>query len=96
MSGSKFSGLLKRPTEDVEEETPAQPAAAPASAPPAPTPTRQTATGKRSDPAYTQVSAYVRKDTLKRVKRLLIDEEQDFGELVEELLQGWATEQEAN
>ena len=45
--------------------------------------------GKRSDSDYRQVSAYVRRDTYQRVKLALLEEEREFSELVEELLQHW-------
>ena len=45
--------------------------------------------GKRSDSDYRQVSAYVRRDTYKRVKLALLEEDREFSELVEELLQHW-------
>jgi hypothetical protein len=45
---------------------------------------------KRSDPAYTQVSGYVRRATLTAVKRKLLDEgDREFSELLEQLLAGW-------
>jgi hypothetical protein len=47
------------------------------------------ATGKRSDPNYIQVGAYVPIELNKSVKRLLVDKEQDFSELVSELLEEW-------
>jgi hypothetical protein len=48
-------------------------------------------TGKRTDPAYTQISAYVRKTTVLATKRALLDEveERDVSELIEELLAAW-------
>jgi len=47
--------------------------------------------GKRSDPAYEQVTAYIRKDTYKNVKIALLKENegQEFSELVEDLLSEW-------
>jgi hypothetical protein len=50
-------------------------------------------TGKRSDPDYLQVGAYILKTTDKAVKRLLIDEdEMDFSDLVQHLLEKWVKE----
>src|SRR5262245_13241668 len=48
-------------------------------------------TGKRSDTGYTQVSAYIRRDTHRDVKAALVlgESDQDFGDLVDELLQEW-------
>ncbi|MEA5453017.1 hypothetical protein VB780_30885 [Leptolyngbya sp. CCNP1308] len=48
------------------------------------------ATGKRSDPNYIQVGAYIPIELNKRVKRQLVDTDQDFSELVAELLDQWA------
>jgi len=50
------------------------------------------ATGKRSDPNYIQVGVYIPKKLNKDVKRLLVDSDQDFSELVAELLDGWVKE----
>ena len=47
------------------------------------------ATGKRSDPNYIQVGAYIPIELNKRVKRQLVDTDQDFSELVAELLDQW-------
>ena len=58
---------------------------------PAPEPKRRQrkATGKRSDPDYVQVGAYIPKALNKKVKKKLVDTEQDFSELVAELLEKW-------
>ena len=47
--------------------------------------------GKRSDPAFVQTTAYVRGDTYKAVRIALIqeDEGREYSELVEELLSKW-------
>ncbi len=45
--------------------------------------------GKRGDPDYRQVSAYVRKDTHRKVKMALLEEDLEFSELVEDLLRDW-------
>jgi len=47
--------------------------------------------GKRSDPAFEQVTAYIRKETHQAVKIALLQDGQDkeFSELVEQLLQDW-------
>ena len=48
-------------------------------------------TGKRSNPDYTQVSAWVRKDTYRRVTdRLYVKEERrEFSDLIQTLLVDW-------
>ena len=47
--------------------------------------------GKRSDSEYNQVTAYIRSDTHKSVKKILLDGDggKDFSDLVEELLAKW-------
>jgi hypothetical protein len=51
------------------------------------------ARGKRSDPNYEQVGAYIPKELNKQVKRLLIDEEGlDFSDLVTQLLEEWVNQ----
>jgi hypothetical protein len=48
--------------------------------------------GKRTDPEFQQITAYVRKETWKRVKIALLqggDDPQETSELIEELLADW-------
>jgi hypothetical protein len=47
--------------------------------------------GKRSDPDFTQITAYLRTKTIEDVKIKLIKQgsTQDFSELIEELLSVW-------
>jgi hypothetical protein len=45
--------------------------------------------GKRSNAEYRQVSAYIRKDTHRKVKMALLEEDQEFSELVGQLLEDW-------
>ena len=47
--------------------------------------------GKRSDPAYRQISTYVRSDLYRSVKRELLMEERDFSDLMDELLRAWVS-----
>ena len=49
----------------------------------------QAKVGKRSDPAYRQISTYVRSDLYRNVKRELLNEDRDFSDLVDELLSAW-------
>lgn len=58
--------------------------------------TGRPATGKKSDPNYRQVTAYVRKDLYRDVTDALYDESRgrdtkrkEFSELVDELLESW-------
>lgn len=53
---------------------------------------RGRAKGKRSDPNYTQVGAYIPKTLDKAVKRKLLDEEMDFSELIAHLLETWVND----
>lgn len=57
---------------------------------------RDRSVGKRSDPAFEQVTAYVRKRTHDAVKVALIKEgrRREFSELVEELLSTWVEKAE--
>lgn len=58
--------------------------------PPAPTPAKPgRAKGKRSNPEYEQVGAYIPKVLNLEVKRALLEEPIDFSDLVAELLQEW-------
>jgi hypothetical protein len=45
--------------------------------------------GKRSNAEYRQVSAYICKDTHRKVKMALLEEDQEFSELVGRLLEEW-------
>jgi hypothetical protein len=48
---------------------------------------------KRSDPEYTQVTAYIRRDTYMAVKRKLLDmDDAEFSDTLEELLARWTAE----
>jgi hypothetical protein len=51
-------------------------------------------TGKRSNPDYTQVSAWVKRDTYRRVMdRLYVKENRrEFSDLVQERLEAWLKE----
>lgn len=50
------------------------------------------ALGKRSDPDYTQITAYIRKGTHEDVMRAIY-KRQELSELIEELLAGWLKKQ---
>lgn len=57
----------------------------------APTVRRGRPNGKRSDAEFQQVTAYVRRDTYRKVTVKLVDQPQkgEFSELVQELLHKW-------
>lgn len=50
------------------------------------------ALGKRSDPDYTQITAYIRRGTHEDVMRAIY-KRQELSELIEELLAGWLKKQ---
>lgn len=105
MAKNRFAALLEEkglPAGEVTEEAPPTRLPDPAPVrvvfePPAPTPPPPPAhpavaalkTGKRSDPSYRQISTYVRSDLYKQVRKRLTDEERDFAELLDELLEKW-------
>ncbi len=75
---SKFTGVLEAARgREVEEQAPRPLSVA-----------RGRPRGKRSDPAFEQVTAYVRKETYLQTKMALLQEgnDRDFSQLVEELL----------
>ena len=109
---SKFSSIFEAPQEPEEttQETATdtiapipEPETVTATATVAPEPapavesTSRTTTGKKSDPRYKQVTAYVRKDLHRHVTDALYDEargredakRKEFSELVDELLEQW-------
>jgi len=53
---------------------------------------RQVKRGKRSDPNFDAIFAYVRKDVCREVKKALIDDERELSELIQELLSRWLDE----
>jgi len=57
-------------------------------------PRRGRPNGKRSNAEFQQVTAYVRRDTYRRVSIKLLDRENkgEFSELIEELLNKWVKE----
>lgn len=81
---SKFDGLLSvKPGQSTKKTVKTQPAAIPA-----PKNGKSKTPGKRSNPDYTQITAYVRKDTHENVMREIY-KRQEFSELIEELLTEW-------
>ena len=89
---SKFKDILKAAKEREPEP---EVASEPVSSKPTETETQQIKRGrpkgKRSDPDYEQVTAYIRKETYRQTKIALLSSEegQDFSELVEQLLTEW-------
>jgi hypothetical protein len=83
MKESKFHalGLLKE-----DSQTRQAPAAAPAAKTARPP-------GKRQDPAYQQISAYVRRDLYDTIRRELIGQPRDFSDLLEDWMGDWLKRQ---
>ena len=80
---SRFDGLMDAKKLGRDKGSPERPRE------PSDRPPRPQGAGKRGDPDYRQVSAYVRKDTHQKVKMALLEEEREFSELVEDLLRDW-------
>jgi hypothetical protein len=78
------------PTSDRKAERSPPPESPPAEVP-SPAPRQGRPPGKRSDPAYEQVTAYIPKALYRDVRIRLLQEGQDqeFSELVAELLSAW-------
>ena len=45
--------------------------------------------GKKNNPEYKQVTVYLREEAHRAAKKVLLDEQCDFSELVDELLEQW-------
>ena len=92
---SKFAGALGRlkqplPTPPETEHVVQKPVAKPLRVIETPAPAGGRG-GKRSDPAYSPTTFFVRKETKRKAARLLEDQEagKDLSDLVEELLTEW-------
>lgn len=81
MTKSKFEGIFAAKGKGVKKAGPA-------------TSTRASkrALGKRSDPDYTQITAYIRRGTHEDVMRAIY-KKQELSELIEELLAKWLKNQ---
>jgi len=51
--------------------------------------------GKKSDPAFKQVTVYLRKDTHQTARKILFDERRQFSDLVDELVSRWISSQKS-
>jgi hypothetical protein len=87
---SKFGDLLRTAKGREPEPQPTPPAALPSPAPPL-VPRKGRPPGKRSDPRFVQVTAYVPESLHRKVKIRLLQEAEvkEFSELIEELLEDW-------
>ncbi len=55
-------------------------------------PKKKKSSGKRTDPNFKQVGAYIRKDTYLKIQKLLLEQpDKNFSDLVEELLTDYLT-----
>jgi hypothetical protein len=81
VSRSKFEGIFAAKGKGAKKAAPTQATRA-----------SKRATGKRSDPDYTQITAYIRKGTHEDVMRAIY-KRQELSELIEELLAGWLKKQ---
>ena len=79
---SKFADVAERVTQRRSE-----PEASPAL--PAPVAKASRARGKKNDPNYVQVTVYLRKSVHQTAKKILIDQEREFSELVDDLVSQW-------
>ena len=92
-SNSAFKDILsqvKTPQPEAVATVSAKPWLSKAKAAPAPLPQGKRG-GKSSDPAYTQATLYIRKDTHHQVKLKLLSMQQDkdMSDLAEELFSKW-------
>ncbi|NEP58686.1 MAG: hypothetical protein F6K31_16990 [Symploca sp. SIO2G7] len=60
--------------------------------PPAPAQRKRKKTGKRSDPNYIQVGAYIPRTLNEEVKIKLVRHSGDFSDLITQLLEQWVNE----
>jgi hypothetical protein len=83
---SKFQAVLS--SREVEEEPIDFPEEAPSIPSVQPAAKMGRPKGKRSNPEYTQVTSYIRQDTYRKVRMILLQngDGQEFSELVEDLL----------
>ena len=51
--------------------------------------------GKKSDPAYAQVTVYLKKDLHRTAQKLLFDNRRQFSDLVNELVSQWVAKTQA-
>jgi hypothetical protein len=99
--GGRFANLARqaRGEEDIPEPQPPQPIQEPQVEPEKENPTKKRGrpSGRRSDPDYTQISAYIPLELLHEVQDLLLQERRrkklrsgvDVSGLVEDLLKEW-------
>jgi hypothetical protein len=52
--------------------------------------------GKRSSSEHIQVAGYIRKETFRQMKHLLLDEEMEISELLQQLIDDWISLKQNN
>jgi hypothetical protein len=80
-SKTRFSRVLK-----TTRELPAQPES---TAPEQPHRSAGRPPGKKTDPAYRQVTVYLQDDVHRAARKLLLDDRKQFSDLVNELVTEW-------
>lgn len=80
---AKFDGIFTAQEKRASQPKTASPPLAPVASKPV---------GKRRDPAFTQTTAYVRRETHDAVMRAIY-KRREYSELIEELLSNWLKEQ---
>lgn len=87
---SKYSAMIAAELRQSAETTPAHEEQSPAAF----LPSKFKRPGKRSDPAFSPTTFFVRKDTKRKAVRLLEDEDtgKDLSDLVEQLLSQWVSD----
>jgi hypothetical protein len=85
VSKSKFEGIFAAKVKGVKKRTTAQADDSPTRISPK--------KGKRNNPDYTQISAYIRKDTHRAVMQAIVTK-RDLSDLIEELFTEWLEKQE--
>ena len=90
MTGSKFAGF--KAMREKREQTEAQQATLPESTPAAPAASPRRVgrpPGKRSDPAYQQVTVLLQAANYLEVRKRLLGEKKEVSSLIDELLDNW-------
>ena len=90
-SGSKFAGVMEQAKRRTATTAPSPAAVRREDVPQEVTPKAGRPKGKRSDPGFEQVTAYIRKETLHAVRVELVKQQPrgEFSHLVQELLDRW-------
>lgn len=90
-SKTRFSGVLKNARDLPAEPDLPQQTDAPERAAPQVVASRKLGRppGKKTDPAYRQVTVYLQEDVHRNARKLLLDERRQFSDLVNDLVAQW-------